>query len=255
MSLLDNSSDRAYYQSLNHLDNAMKASTTIAGGLVLTNTIQVGNYADEVMIKDTGGMSGTWTKDEDPFLWGGGTLAEANNAIEKNGEKEANFVVTHGGKAILNEAVVRGTVYATDGEFKGKVYANEGEFNGVIYAQNGIFGGRLQMNFTRIKGGEFLLSDLSSSAIWMDRGNIDTILVLPQDDGYDGWVLNVFAYPRMSKSEGSCFVRGSILYPTEQETVTDINLDEGGFLAFTAVKSQSGYLPTSLSREGISDTE
>lgn len=244
MSLLDNSSDRAYYQSLNHLDNAMKASTTIAGGLVLTNTIQVGNYADEVMIKDTGGMSGTWTKDEDPFLWGGGTLTEANNAIEKNGEKEANFVVTHGGKAILNEAVVRGTVYATDGEFTGKVYANEGEFNGFVYAQGGVFGGRLQMNFTRIKGGEFLLSDLSSSAIWMDRGNIDTILVLPQDDIYDGWVLNVFAYPRMTKSEGSCFVRGSILYPTEQETVTDINLDEGGFLAFTYNSQISKWILT-----------
>ena len=245
MSLLDNSSDRAYYQSLNHLDNAMKASTTIAGGLVLTNTIQVGNYADEVMIKDTGGMSGTWTKDEDPFLWGGGTLAEANNAIEKNGEKEANFVVTHGGKAILNEAVVRGTVYATDGVFKGKVYANEGVFNGDIYAQNGVFGGRLQMNFTRIRKGEFLLSDLSSSAIWMDRlGAIDTILVLPQDDTYDGWVLNVFAYPRMTKSEGSCFIRGSILYPTEQETVTDINLDEGGFLSFTYSSQVSKWILT-----------
>lgn len=223
MSPLDNSSDRTYYESLKHLDNVLNdGSTTVGGGLVLTNEIHVGNYKDKVMIQSTGGMSGVWSKPEDPFLWGGGTKEEANNAIAENGKTEANFVVTHGGKVILNNARVRGDVYA----------------------QNGVFGGRLQMNFTRIRGGEFLLSDLSSSAIWMDRGNIDTILVLPQDDIYDGWVLNVFAYPRMTKSEGSCFVRGSILYPNEQETVTDINLDEGGFLAFTYSSQVSKWILT-----------
>lgn len=224
MSPLDNSSDRTYYESLKHLDNVLNdGSTTVGGGLVLTNEIHVGNYKDKVMIESTGGMSGVWSKPEDPFLWGGGTKEEANNAVAENGKTEANFVVTHGGKVILNDARVRGDVYA----------------------QNGIFGGRLQMNFTHIYGGEFLLSDLSSSAIWMDRlGFIDTTLVLPQDDTYDGWVLNVFAYPRMTKPEGSCFVRGSILYPTEQETVTDINLDEGGFLAFTYSSQVSKWILT-----------
>jgi hypothetical protein len=85
------------------------------------------------MIQETGGMQGSWTNDDDPFIWGGGTLEQANKAVSENGEgeDEANFVVTHGGKAILNDAVVRGTVYASDGMFTGKVNATSGEFNNV----------------------------------------------------------------------------------------------------------------------------
>lgn len=40
----------------------------------------------------------------------------------------ANFVVTHGGRAILNEAIVRGTVYAKDGVFEGEIKASKGNF-------------------------------------------------------------------------------------------------------------------------------
>lgn len=120
---LDNNSDRAYYEALKHLDNILKpvteATTTVAGGLVLTNAIHVGNYVDQVLRKATGGMSGTWTKDDDPFLWGGGTMSEANKAIESNGEEGANFVLTHGGKAILNEAIIRGVIKATGGNIGG----------------------------------------------------------------------------------------------------------------------------------------
>lgn len=120
---LDNNSDRAYYEALKHLDNILKpvteATTTVAGGLVLTNAIHVGNYVDQVLRKATGGMSGTWTKDDDPFLWGGGTMSEANKAIESNGEEGANFVLTHGGKAILNEAIIRGIIKATGGNIGG----------------------------------------------------------------------------------------------------------------------------------------
>ena len=120
---LDNNSDRAYYEALKHLDNILKpvteATTTVAGGLVLTNAIHVGNYVDKVLKRATGGMSGTWNNDEDPFLWCGGTMSEANKAIETDGEEGANFVLTHGGKAILNEANVRGTIKATAGEISG----------------------------------------------------------------------------------------------------------------------------------------
>lgn len=117
---LDNNSDRAYYEALKHLDNVLNAvtdaTTTVAGGLILTNQIHVGNYVDKVLKRATGGMSGTWSKDDDPFLWGGGNVSEANKAIETDGEEGANFVITHGGKAILNEARVRGHITARSGE-------------------------------------------------------------------------------------------------------------------------------------------
>lgn len=120
---LDNNSDRAYYEALKHLDNVLNAvtdaTTTVYGGLVLTNQIHVGDYADKVMKRATGGISGTWSKDDDPFLWGGGNIGEANKAIETDGEEGANFVITHGGKAILNEAIVRGTIRAKAGDISG----------------------------------------------------------------------------------------------------------------------------------------
>lgn len=121
-SYLDNSSERAYYQAGVYVQQALhEGSTTIGGGLVLTNHIKVGNYANQEMIEETGGMQGTWTNDDDVFIWGGGNLEEAINAIEEKGENEANFVVTHGGKAILNDAIVRGIIYTKGGEFSGKI--------------------------------------------------------------------------------------------------------------------------------------
>ena len=133
-SYLDNQSDRAYYQAGVYIQHALhEGSTTIGGGLVLTNHIKVGNYANKEMIEETGGMQGSWTNDDDPFIWGGGTLEQAEKAVSENGEgeDEANFVVTHGGKAILNNAIVRGDVYANNGRFRGEVEALSGEFNNV----------------------------------------------------------------------------------------------------------------------------
>lgn len=128
----DNSSDRAYYQSLKYLNQALNEdSTDILGGLVLTNHIKVGGYANGVMIKETGGMQGTWSSDNSPFLWGGGTLTQAIDTIGKYTndptyqptETElanmAKFVVTHGGRAILNDIILRGYIYALGGEFVG----------------------------------------------------------------------------------------------------------------------------------------
>ena len=50
----------------------------------------------------------------------------------------ANFVVTHGGRAILNDIVLRGYIYALGGVFNGTVYANGGVFKSVT-SPNGKF--------------------------------------------------------------------------------------------------------------------
>lgn len=126
----DNSSDRAYYQSLKYLNQALnESSTDILGGLVLTSHIKVGDYADKEMIKETGGMQGTWASDDSPFLWGGGTHEQALDTIDKYTKNPqptdaelanmAKFVVTHGGRAILNDIILRGYIYAKGGEFIG----------------------------------------------------------------------------------------------------------------------------------------
>lgn len=128
---LDNRSDRAYYQSLKYVQDAFEGATDINGGLVLTEQIQVGDYDSEKKewVKMNGGMSGIYESDNDVAFWAGGNFEKAvetamtyeENPTYQPTEEElaamANFVVTHGGRAILNEAIVRGMIYATEGNF------------------------------------------------------------------------------------------------------------------------------------------
>jgi hypothetical protein len=144
-SYLDNVSDRAYYQSLKYIQNAFEGATDVNGGLVLTEQIQVGDYDKEKKewVKMSGGMSGAYEDDTDVAFWAGGNLEKAITAVSKYendptyqpNEEElaamAKFVVTHGGRAILEDAIVRGTIYARDGRFTGTVNATSGVFNNV----------------------------------------------------------------------------------------------------------------------------
>lgn len=132
-------------QNLQYLANAIRnGSTTVNGGLILSNIIQLGNFVDGILKQVTSGVSGVYNTNTDVALWAGGTFEHAANTIAKiynnpfysPTEEElaemAKFVVTHGGTAILNEAIVRGTVYATNGIFNGEVNATSGIFQNVV---------------------------------------------------------------------------------------------------------------------------
>jgi hypothetical protein len=129
----DNNKFLSYYKNFAYLMAAIEqADTSILGGLVLTQQIRVGNYANHVMTQETGGMNGNRQNDDSPFLWGGGTMTQAMETIsayandptfQPTAEELANmakFVVTHGGRAILNDIIMRGIVYATGGKFTGQ---------------------------------------------------------------------------------------------------------------------------------------
>lgn len=124
-SYLDNASDRLYYQAQQYVSDALKnateASTDIYGGLVLTRHIKVGDGSNNAPFRETGGMSGYFTDGNSPYAWAGG---EFNLAVETAAkyqtstttpEGEIPYVVTHGGKVILNDAIVRGNITATGG--------------------------------------------------------------------------------------------------------------------------------------------
>ena len=141
---LDNDKALAYHQNLSYLTNAInEGRTDILGGLILSQMIRVGNYRDNEMNEETGGMSGLYTSNNSPFLWGGGNMQQAfytigkyvNNPEYQPTEEEvaqmAKFVVTHGGRAILNDIVLRGYIYALGGYFKGEVQAESGVFKNV----------------------------------------------------------------------------------------------------------------------------
>lgn len=136
-SILDNSSDRTYYESLKYLDIALGGSTEVLGGLVLTNHIKVGDQSNDSEFVEHGGINGSYVDENSPAFWAGGDFTTARETSKKydssttTPEGEVPFVVSHSGKVVLNDAFVRGTVYASDGQFTGTVNATSGVFNNV----------------------------------------------------------------------------------------------------------------------------
>ena len=152
MSPLDNSSSEAKFEALRYLTDVVKnGSSTFIGGLGLLSMILVGNYVNGEMKQVTGGLSGVYNDGDDPLLWGDGDLEKAIRTVmackdnpmaflDMTEEELANYakiVLTHGGRAILNDVILRGYVYALGGVFKGKVYAEDGEFKGAISIADG----------------------------------------------------------------------------------------------------------------------
>ena len=131
----DNDRSLAEFQSIQYLLRAVsEASTDIIGGLILSQILKVGNYrmnqqGKYEMYQETGGMSGAYNDDNSPFTWGGGSMEQAIYTIMKYADnpkyqateaevaRMAKYVVTHGGRAILNDVILRGYIYALGGVF------------------------------------------------------------------------------------------------------------------------------------------
>lgn len=130
----DSDKANARFQTIQYIINAIvEGRVDILGGLVLATMIMVGNYKDGVLQKVTAGISGIYNDDDDVFTWGGGTMEQAIYTVIKYKENPqyvpteeellnmAKVVITHGGRAILNDVIVRGYIYALGGFFRGKV--------------------------------------------------------------------------------------------------------------------------------------
>lgn len=150
-SLADSDPIAEEFKSLWYLQSALKGKTEILGGLILSSIMQLGNYRNGAMEKVTAGVSGVTSNPEvDVAFWGGGTLQQAIKAVnlfrenptyvptEEEVEGIAKAVITHGGRAILNDIVLRGYIYALGGVFNGTVYASDGVFKGDVIASRNI---------------------------------------------------------------------------------------------------------------------
>ena len=141
LSPLDNNSFETKFEALKYLTDAIReGSSTFIGGLGLLSMILVGNYTDGELKKVTGGFSGVYNDDDDPLLWGSGDLEKAIRTISKCKDDPMAFlnmsdnelseyvrtVLTHGGRTVLSDAIVRGYLYAIDGYFKGTVDMGDG---------------------------------------------------------------------------------------------------------------------------------
>lgn len=175
MSPMDNISAMAEYEKTTYLQQLLKIDTTfnegestLRTGVINTGLIQMGNLDDEGKLAETtAGMSGIYNGGDSVAFFGGGTWEDAMATVDwfnDNPNKQpteaqlasmAKAVITHGGRAFLQDIILRGlvyaeggvfrgTVYANDGEFKGKVEATDGEFHGTVYADDGVFNGLLK---------------------------------------------------------------------------------------------------------------
>lgn len=127
-SLLDNSSDRAYYQALKYLSDAIKGTTIIDGGLILTNHMKLGEYSEDQFV-ERAGVNGLYADDDSPAFWAGGTVAQAEELLKRIAEGStdldglADFVVTHGGMAVLRNI---------------QLFANNGSLGGLRVTDKGL---------------------------------------------------------------------------------------------------------------------
>lgn len=66
------------------------------------------------------------------------TNAKIGNVIQSNNwnGSDVGWMIGKAGNATFNNVTVRGTVYATNGEFKGVVYATDGKFAGTLEAKS-----------------------------------------------------------------------------------------------------------------------
>lgn len=165
-SVLDPDVVKDEFKKFWYLQDAMKGSTEVIGGLVLTSMIQLGKWTDGVMEKVNAGISGIYNDDTDVAFWAGGTFEQAiatvqkliggDNPTDEEWKSLAKFVATHGGDVFL-----RGYIYALGGVFRGTVYANDGEYNGMVK----IAGGKILLN----KDGSGSLAN--GSLYWDKEGN------------------------------------------------------------------------------------
>jgi len=159
MSVLDNTTQAAIYENLENVRRALGQKTQTNGGLVLTSTIGCG-YSDEPNFtwdswECTAGMNGLTDKtkvvDDSIAFWAGGNMSQAIKLRNLYaGEKASNtytdeyiaqqgaaaYAVTHDGRVIMHDAIVRGNIYATNGYFHGTVVATDGEFTGKVTLSN-----------------------------------------------------------------------------------------------------------------------
>lgn len=255
----DNDKAMAEFQNMKFLTDAItQGSTTVDGGLVMSQQFKVGNYRDKKMIKETGGMSGYYNDDNSPFLWGGGTLEQAIYTIQKYRDNPnyeptaeelnnlAKFVVTHGGRAILTDIILRGIIYAEGGVMK-SIKSPNGNFEiddeGNLKAKdvtsvggsfkNVSISGNIYTPYTVINrknagqygsysfdSGSFLYNlDLSLSGFSVqfefanesDDGGIiidyDVVVSLPEEDKYLGAEVNLFCAYNMIRLDNVSYVK------------------------------------------------
>lgn len=193
----DNDHALADFEAFKYLTSAItEAKTTVNGGLVMTQDIRVGQFRNGKMVQETGGMSGYAATRNSPFIWGGGDMSQAfytigkyindpgYQATDEELRSMCSFVLTHGGRAILNDIILHGYIYAKGGVLQ-SVRSPNGNFSideqgnakikGEIEASKGTIGGFTIGNATLSGGGSSGNLTINPSFIRYKKEGLDAI--------------------------------------------------------------------------------
>lgn len=201
----DHDKTLANFEALQYLTAAItEAKTTVNGGLIMTQDIRVGQYRNGKMVKETGGMSGYAATMNSPFIWGGGDMRNAFYTIGKyindpgymatdeELKKMCSFVLTHGGRAILNDIILHGYIYAKGGVLQ-SVRSPNGNFSideqgnvvlkGNVTATSGSFGGfKITDKQMHSEGDGYTFDIYKDRLVYADLKNKTTWIVNSTDE-------------------------------------------------------------------------
>ena len=119
--------------------------------------------------------------------------------------------------------------------------------DGVLKATSGYFSGRLMLPFVDVTSDKTLASTDSSSLVIKVKettSGVGHVLTLQNNTDFNGWILNVYIEPIVSRMQSAGVIDGSILIPEKATSsvfkffASRIMPEYGGFFQFTCVAGQ-----------------
>ena len=272
----DHDKTLANFEALQYLTDAItEAKTTVNGGLIMTQDIRVGQYRNGKMVKETGGMSGYAATMNSPFIWGGGDMRNAFYTIGKyindpgymatdeELKKMCSFVLTHGGRAILNDIILHGYIYAKGGVLQ-SVRSPNGNFSideqgnvvlkGNVTATSGSFGGfKITDKQMHSEGDGYTFDIYKDRLVYADLKNKTTWIVNSTDeDGLKMSLSNEDSSIAMNVTDygASMTARGGKFHSTFSKNYLGITADFGYTFEFQ-ILSGTGVVRMPLPKAGI----
>ena len=272
----DHDKTLANFEALQYLTAAItEAKTTVNGGLVMTQDIRVGQYRNGKMVRETGGMSGYAATRNSPFIWGGGDMLQAFYTIGKyiydpgymatdeELKKMCSFVLTHGGRAILNDIILHGYIYAKGGVLQ-SVRSPNGNFSideqgnvvlkGNVTATSGSFGGfKITDKQMHSEGDGYTFDIYKDRLVYADLKNKTTWIVNSTDeDGLKMSLSNEDSSIAMNVTDygASMTARGGKFHSTFSKNYLGITADFGYTFEFQ-ILSGTGVVRMPLPKAGI----
>lgn len=266
----------ASLEAIQYLTAAItEAKTTVNGGLIMTQDIRVGQYRNGKMVKETGGMSGYAATMNSPFIWGGGDMRNAFYTIGKyindpgymatdeELKKMCSFVLTHGGRAILNDIILHGYIYAKGGVLQ-SVRSPNGNFSideqgnvvlkGNVTATSGSFGGfKITDKQMHSEGDGYTFDIYKDRLVYADLKNKTTWIVNSTDeDGLKMSLSNEDSSIAMNVTDygASMTARGGKFHSTFSKNYLGITADFGYTFEFQ-ILSGTGVVRMPLPKAGI----